>query len=253
MSDVALVILAGGKGTRIQKDVGNDLPKALQPLNGKPLIKHLLENIKDAPIQRPPIIVIGFKGEKVQEELGSEFQYVWQLEQLGTGHATAQARSALEGKAKHVLVLYGDHPNIPQEVIEKIVRTHLGDNNTLTLATTIVPDFHGLHAGLKSYGRIKRNPFGEIVRIIEFKDATEEERDIKEVNPGYGCYRADWLWENLDKIENNNAQGEYYLTDLLELAIEQGERVEGVLIDPICALGVNTMEELARLEKLLVS
>jgi len=251
MSDVALVILAGGKGTRMQKNMKNSLPKVLQPICEKPLVQHLIDNVKGAPIQWPPILVVGYKGKKVEDALGPDFKYVWQHEQLGTGHATAQARDVLEGYAKHVLILYGDHPFVPRSVVEKIVKTHLSDENTLTLATTVVGEFIDDFSGLKHYGRIVRNPFGEVVRIVEYKDASEEDREIKELNPGYYCARASWLWENLEKIENDNSQGEYYLTDLLELAIDQGERVEGVPIDPMCALGVNTVAELNRLEKIM--
>lgn len=248
---VGLVILAAGKGKRMQEEAGNELPKVLQPLRGKPLIRHLIDGLKGAPVMWPPVIVIGYKGEMVQQELGPEFTYVWQEEQLGTGHATSQARQALDGKADHVLVLYGDHPLVPLSVVKAIVEAHTEHDNTLTLATATVPDFEDWRVGLLTYGRIVCDDKGKPARIIEYKDATEAERAIRTVNPGYYCFRAEWLWSHLEQLKNENAQGEYYLTDLLGMAIAEGERVEAVPIDPRAALGVNTVTELKRLEELV--
>lgn len=248
---VALVILAGGKGKRMQEEAGNDLPKVLQPLNGKPLIRNLIDGLVGAPVMWPPVMVIGYKGEMVQQELGPEFTYVWQKEQLGTGHAALQARSLLEGKAEHVLVLYGDHPFVPLSVVETIIAAHTEHGNTLTLATATVPNFEDWRAGLLTYGRIVCDDEGKPLRIIEYKDATDAERAIRTVNPGYYCFRADWLWPHLEQLKNENAQGEYYLTDLLGMTMAEGERVGAVPIDPKSALGVNTVAELKRLEELV--
>lgn len=235
----------------MQEDLGNSLPKVLQPLRGAPLVSHLIHSVEDAPVQWPPIIVVGYKGEMVQAALGAEFKYVVQKEQLGTGHAAAQARATLEGKAEHVLVLYGDHPHIPLAVVKKIIATHKKQNNTITLATTTGSDFNEWREQLKYYGRVIRDGAGAIVKIVEFKDASAAEREILEVSPSYFCFRAEWLWGHVDKLKNDNAQKEYYLTDLLGMAIDEGERVESVPIDPMVALGANTAEELKRLEVLL--
>ncbi|MEK7532201.1 MAG: NTP transferase domain-containing protein [Patescibacteria group bacterium] len=248
---VGLVILAAGKGKRMQEEAGNELPKVLQPLHGKPLIRHLIEGLRGAPVMWPPVIVIGFKGELVERELGPEFTYVRQEEQLGTGHATLQARPALEGKVEHVLVLYGDHPLVPLSVVEAIVMAHVEHDNTLMMATVTVPDFEDWRVGLLTYGHIVCDDAGKPTRIIEYKDATEAERAIRTVNPGYYCFRAEWLWPHLEQLKNENAQGEYYLTDLLGMAIAEGARVETVGIDAKAALGVNTVAELKRLEGLV--
>ena len=248
---VGLVILEAGKGKRMQEEAGNELPKVLQPLRGKPLIRHLIEGLRGASVIWPPIIVIGYKGEMVEQELGPEFSYVWQKDQLGTGHATLQARQALEGKAEHVLVLYGDHPLVPLSVVEAIATAHVEHGNTLTFATVTVLDFEDWRAGLLTYGHIICNDDEKPVRIVEYKDATEAERAIRTVNPGYYCFRASWLWPHLEQLQNKNVQGEYYLTDLLGMAIAEGERIEAVPIDPKAALGVNTVTELKRLEELV--
>lgn len=247
-SHVALVILAAGKGARIQKDLGNALPKVLQPLRGKPLIRHLLENVAGAPVAWPPVIVIGYQGEMVERELGPDFIYVWQREQLGTGHAVMQARSVLLGKATDVVVLYGDMPYVGRSVVEQLVAAHHAHENTLTFVSATIPDFLDWRSGFMSYGRVVRNEQGAVVRIVEYKDANEEERAILEVNTGAACYRAEWLWEHLEQLRNNNAQGEYYLTDILAMALVEDERVETISVAPRVALGVNTAEELKRLE-----
>lgn len=250
---VALVILAGGKGKRMQEETGDDLPKVLQPFRGKPLIRHLLDGLRavDASIAWPPVIVIGYGGELVQKELGSEYQYVRQKEQLGTGHATLQARLVLEGKAEHVLVLYGDHPLVPVAVANTIATTHLAHNNTVTLATVTVDNFDDWRVGLMNYGRMVRDADGNLEKIVEYKDAIDAERAALEVNPGYYCFRASWLWPHLEQLQNVNAQGEYYLTDLVGMAMREGERVETVPIAPRAALGVNTLSDLKRIEALL--
>lgn len=248
---VALVILAAGEGKRMREAVKNDLPKVLQPLRGKPLISHLIDGLQGAHVTWPPVIVIGYKGEKVQQELGPHYIYVWGKKLLGTGYAVLQTRTALEGKADHIVVLYGDHPLVPLTVVNAIVAAHVEHDNTITLATATVPDFDDWRAGLASYGRIIRDGNGKPQKIVEYKDATDEERAIREVNAGYYCFRASWLWSHLEQLQNNNAQGEYYLTDLLGVAIAEGERVEAVPIDPKAALGVNTFEDLRRVEGLV--
>ncbi|MBF8280468.1 MAG: UDP-N-acetylglucosamine diphosphorylase/glucosamine-1-phosphate N-acetyltransferase [Candidatus Magasanikbacteria bacterium] len=247
-ADVGIVILAGGKGKRMQIE---DLPKVLVPLYGEPLIKHLLHSIEACVVKSAPIIIIGYKGEMVREALGPHYTYVEQKEQLGTGHALLQARGACEKKYQHVVVLYGDMPHVPADVVDQLVTKHKTSGAVLTMMTATVPDFNDWRVAFSYMGRIVRDANGKILRDVERKDAIEEELEIKEVNPSYYCFRADWLWPNLARLKNNNAQGEYYLTDLLEMAIEQGEKVESISIEPLSALGVNTPEELAIVRKML--
>ncbi len=246
--NVALIIVAAGRGARIQKDLGNALPKVLQPLHGKPLIRHLLDAVAGAPVVWPPVIVIGYQGEMVEQALGPNYTYVWQREQLGTGHAVMQARSVLSGTATDVVVLYGDMPRIGRAVIEQLVTAHRAHENTLTFVSANVRDFLDWRSGFMSYGRVVRNEQGTVARIVEYKDASVKEREIGEVNTGAACYRAEWLWKHLEQLRNDNAQGEYYLTDILAMALAEGERVETISVDPRVALGVNTAEELQRLE-----
>lgn len=251
LHNVAIVILAAGKGTRMQNGNGG-LPKVLTPLYGQPLISHLLHSIESCRVERPPTIVVGHQAELVKEKLGPHYEYVEQKEQLGTGHAVMAAREALEGKVEHVLVLYGDHPHLPCQVIDDLLDLHLGYGNAVTMATTRVPDFTGWHERLLTYGRIIRGPKkGKdhyILRIVEYKDATEEERAITELNPGYYCFEANWLWEHLDAVQNKNSANEYYITDLIAMAIEEGVNIGAHEIKPLEAAGVNSMEELKALE-----
>ncbi len=230
-----------------------DVPKVLVPLYGKPLISHLLHSIESVHADSNPIIVVGYKGDEVKAALGPSYQYAVQEPQLGTGHAVMQARTIADAKYDHVVVLYGDHPHVPASVINELIDTHLKNQATLTLMTAEFPDFEDWRAGVYSYGRVVRDVNGNIARIVEKKDATPEELEIKELNPAYFCFRADWLWENLSKLENHNAQKEYYLTDMLEMAIQEGEKIASFKGDPMAALGVNTKEELERMEKLLAA
>lgn len=242
---IGIIILAGGKGTRM--DVG-ELPKVLVLLYGRPIITHLLHSIEAVHADTNPIIVIGYQAEKVKEALGAGFRYAVQTKQLGTGHAAMQARPLAEGQYDHIVVLYGDHPHVPAEVINELIATHLRERATLTMMTVTVPDFEKWRAALYHYGRVVRDAAGNVVRIVEKKDAMPAELEIKELNPSYFCFRAEWLWENLSKLQNNNVQKEYYLTDMLEMAIKSGQKVASFAGDPLVALGVNTKEELRLVE-----
>lgn len=242
-----LVILAAGKGKRMN----SDLPKVLLPLNGKPLLRYLLESVSKSSLVNRPTIVVGVGSGLVKKEAGPQYQYVVQEKQLGTGHAVLCTEESLRGKAENIMVLYGDHPLVDSETIDKVVRAHRKGGNVLTMATAKVKDFNDWRAGFFDYGRILRNGEGEIKRIVEKKDATEEELKTTEVNPSYFCFRADWLWEKLKLITTDNAQHEYYLTVLPKMAWDEGLPVTTVSIDPVAALGTNTPDQLAVLEKIL--
>lgn len=247
MDKVQIIILAAGLGKRMQN---KELPKALVLLRGKPLISYLLDSIEKSGVCDKPVIVVGKGADLVKKELGSTYTYVPQAEQLGTGHAVMCAKDKLESKCQNILVLYGDQPLITSETINRLVDTHLADGQVLTIGTVKVPDFNDWRAGFYDFGRINRDAAGNMIGIVEKKDATAEQWNIKEINPGYYCFKADWLWQNLDKLKNNNAQKEYYLTDLISLACEQRQKIETVAVEPKEALGVNTEEQLVLLEKL---
>ena len=236
-----IIILAGGKGNRMQ----SELPKVLIPLRGMPIIAHLLREVDRSGIDPRPVVVVGQGADAVKRALGSGYDYVIQESQLGTGHAVQCAEGALAGKADAVIVLYGDHPFVSAATITKLRELHEREGCVLTMMTVRVPDFDDWRKVLYDFGRIIRDNSGRILRDVEKKDATPEELAVKEVNPSFFCFRASWLWENLRKLKNENAQHEYYLTDLVRIAIDEGERIASMDIDPRESIGVNTPEHLA--------
>jgi bifunctional UDP-N-acetylglucosamine pyrophosphorylase/glucosamine-1-phosphate N-acetyltransferase len=238
---IKVVILAAGKGKRME----SDLPKVLAPLKGKHMIKHVLESVQKA-LDEKPIAIVGHKAELVQSELGDLCFYVLQKKQLGTGHAVSCARGKCEN-ADDIMILSGDQPFIKAETIKNLIGKHLASGAKVTFTTAVVPDFLGWRKGFLNYGRILRKD-GKVIGIREFKDATEKEKEMKEVNAGCYIFDAKWLWKNLKKIKNENAQNEYYLTDLFHIASKNDEKIETIQIEPHEALGANTKEELEILE-----
>jgi len=245
-NNIKFVILAAGKGTRME----SDLPKALAPLVGKPMIVHLVESLRAVSMEKP-VVIIGHKGDLIRQELGDSAHYVLQNEPLGTGHALSQAQAAC-GSAKNIVVLSSDQPLIKSNTILECITRHNILNAKITFTTTEVNDFEDWRKYFLTHGRILRQD-NEVQGIREYKDATDEEKNIKEVNTGC-CYVFDsiWLWENIKNIKNTNAKGEYYLTDLIELASKQNHKIETLKIDAIEALGANSKEELEMLQKFAV-
>ncbi len=243
---IKIVILAAGKGVRMK----SKLPKALALLKGKHMIKHLLESVDQSGIDEKSIIVVGYEKELVMKELGDKYEYVIQEEQLGTGHAVFCAKRAC-GDAKHILVLSGDQPFIKTETIKNLLNKHLNSGAKITITTTELPDFEDWRQAFIKFGRVLRQDGKVIDR--EYKDASEEEKNIKEVNASCYVFDADWLWKNYKKVDRHqNSQKEYYLTDLWQIASENGDRVETLKIEPAEALGANTKEELEILERFAV-
>lgn len=242
-----MIVLAGGLGKRM----GGDLPKVLTPLNNTPIIRYLVTELAKLELAFPPTIVVGAKAEMVREYLGEGYHYVKQEEQLGTGHAVGCARRELEGTADTIVTLYGDHPLVTAAMVERLVARHREEQATMTLGVVRVPDFNDWRQALTNFGRVVRNADGSVGRIVEVKDATEEEKQITEVNPSYFCFSASWLWENITKLANTNAQQEYYLTDLLKAAFDQGCKVATIEIEPQEALGINTPQELAKVAEFM--
>ncbi len=244
--DTQIVILAAGKGKRMgQKEV----PKVLIPLKGKPVISYLLGEVaklKDVP---SPIIVVGYKSTAVKDVLGKDFRYALQRDQMGTAHAVWSAQSLIT--AKNVLVLYGDMPFISAINLKKLIRLHQGKQSVISMFTSFVPNFTGKNHHFLHFGRILRNEFDEIVKIQEYADATEEQRTIREINPGIYLFNAQWLWDNIDKIDNKNAQQEFYLTDIVEIAISGGLPVHSLTISPREIFGINTLVQLEQAEKFI--
>lgn len=245
-NETKIIILAGGKGTRM----GGDLPKVLMQVNGKSMIEHVLESVNKSKIDTKPTIIVGYKKELVIGKLGNKYHYINQEEQLGTGHAVSLAKKYLKNKANNIIVLYGDHPLISIETIKKINDKHLKSKKKITMATVKLKNFEDWRVNFLGFSRVIRDKNGKIIRTVEKKDSTEEERKIKEVNPCYFCFDSTWLWQNLEKLENNNAQKEYYLTDLIKIATTEGIDIESIEIDAHEALGANSKEELEILKKL---
>lgn len=241
-----IIILAGGKGVRMKSDE----PKALVMLKNKPLIKHILDTISTLHLPIKPIIVVCHKKERIKEILGDSLVYAEQESPLGTGHAVASAKNSVHPSHKIVLILSSDQPLISKETIEHLLKKHEEKKPTITIATVTVPDFEEWRSVLRHFGRIIRGNDGLVDSIVEFKDATEKEKLIKELNPAVYAFDSDWLWKNIDLIKNDNVQGEYYLTDLIKIAREQNKKIEAVSVENVIeGLQPNTKQELEILEK----
>ena len=234
------IILAAGKGTRMK----SAHPKVLHKVAGKPMISHVLRAAKEAGSERA-IAVIGYGSEEVRSQIGNEAEFALQQEQLGTGHAVRQVQPLLEGYDGAVMVLCGDTPLLTGELLRRLYDSHLESGAKATVLTAIMPDATG-------YGRIVRESDGSVSKIVEHKDATIEERDIKEINSGIYCFDSQSLFSALAEVTNDNAQGEYYLPDVLAILKGRGEKIWAVATaDYEATLGINSREQLAAAEKVL--
>lgn len=233
---LAAVILAAGQGTRLK----SALPKVLHRLGGQPLVRHAIAAAQ-AVTGAPPVLVVGHGAEAVRAELGETVRYAVQAEQLGTGHAVRQAEALLRGQCRRVLVTYADMPLLRAETLQRLVDVQDRNPGPLTLLTVRAPE-------LKDFGRIVRDAQGRVVAIVEAAQATPEQLAIPEVNPGAYCFDADWLWDALARLPLS-PKGEYYLTDLVGMAIAEGRPVEAVLADDVAeTIGINTRAQLAEAE-----
>ena len=240
MSDLVTVILAAGKGTRMK----SSLPKVLHRVGGKSMLQHVLDAASEAGAKRN-IVVVGFGGEQVKEAIGAQAEFVVQAEQLGTGHAVQQTAGLLQGETGTVMVLCGDTPLLTGELLKKLYDAHKEAGAKATVLTAIMPDAAG-------YGRIIRTATGTVEKIVEHKDATEEERRVQEVNSGIYCFEAKDLFQALSEVTCDNAQGEYYLPDVLEILRNKGEKIWAVAADDYeSTLGINSRVQLSGAEKIL--
>ncbi len=234
------VILAAGKGTRMK----SDLPKVLHPLLGKPMVSFVTCACKKAGVLRT-LLVVGYRADLVRDTLGPGYEYVAQEEQLGTGHAMMIASEKLKGFTGNVLVLVGDAPFLTGDVLKKLLRHHAKTGASATLMTALMDP-------PPAYGRILRDDRGRVIRIVEERDATPEEKKITEVNTSHYCFDAGDLLPLLPSLTNHNDQKEYYLTDVISMLAAAGKRVESMTIeDPNILRGINSRRELSEAAALL--
>ena len=234
--NLEVVILAAGLGTRMKSGTIKILHRAA----GRPIIDYVLDLAADLS-PNPPVMVIGYQREAVQKSVGDRARYAVQEQQLGTGHAVLQAASLVD-PGRRVMILSGDVPLTRIETLRRLLEVHEREGNALTLLT-MKPDDPAM------YGRIVRDDNDAVRRIVEVKDATDEEKQIREVNAGIYVFNGEHLFENLRNLRPENAQKEYYLTDLLSVIRDAGHRVGAVVADdPVEAVGVNSRQELAQVE-----
>jgi bifunctional UDP-N-acetylglucosamine pyrophosphorylase/glucosamine-1-phosphate N-acetyltransferase len=242
MSDIHIVILAAGKGTRMK----SALPKVLHRAGGLPLIEHV---VRAAAVLSPrtTTVIVGHQAGLVEQATGERpgLHFARQEPQLGTGHALLQAEPALAGQTGTVVLLSGDVPLLRRDTLQGLVRTHAGSRAAATVLTAMMEDPHG-------YGRIVRDRAGRITAIVEHKDATPEQRRIAEINSGIYAFDLGPLFGALKEIGASNAQAEYYLPDLVTIYRSRGLTVETMVAgDPQEILGVNSRKELADVTTIL--
>ncbi len=247
-SNTQIVILAAGLGTRMSRPY----PKTLVSILDKPIIKYLLASIAESEITSKPLVVVGYLREEMMRVLGDQVEYAIQEKPLGTGDAVKQALKKIDPHVKNIIVLYGDHAFVKSETLKRLLKRHEETSAKISLMTLTLPDFSEWRSVFSHFGRIIRNQDKKIERIVEMKEATEEEKKILEVNPAYFCFDMEWLKENINKINNYNHKKEYYLTDLVGIAMKHGQVVESVSVrEPIEGIGVNTPQELEIAGKIL--
>ncbi len=254
MDTYAAIVLAAGKGTRMR----STLPKVLHQIAGLPLLAYVLnaiDSVASTDIFSPlvstttshrPIVVLGHEAQQVEDQFGARCHYAFQEEQLGTGHAVLAAEHtvlALHPIPQTILVCYGDTPLISAQILARVLLEHITSAATLTFLTAIT--------GYPSdFGRVVRDAHGNVQAIVEMKRATEEQKLINEVNSGVYCFDQKWLWPALHRLPKN-ASGEYYLTDLVEMASAQGCKITTVSGSLDETIGINDRVQLAAAERLL--
>lgn len=243
-NSLSAIVLAAGKGTRMK----SDLPKVVHEVGGRPMVCAVVDACLAAGCSRV-VAVVGYKQELVRAALasyGSKIEFVVQDEQLGTGHAVMCAAPAFAKQSQeaghNTFVLAGDGPLIRPATLRKVLERHTSAHAAATMATSVIDDPTG-------YGRIKRDPSGTFLRIVEQKNCTPEELKIREVNPSYYCFDVRSLFAALKNVKRNPVSNEYYITDVPELLLAEGRRVEVIdAVPPEDILSINTLEELAKVD-----
>ncbi|WP_214701490.1 MULTISPECIES: bifunctional UDP-N-acetylglucosamine diphosphorylase/glucosamine-1-phosphate N-acetyltransferase GlmU [unclassified Exiguobacterium] len=234
------VILAAGKGTRMK----SKLYKVLHPVLGKPMVEHVVDQLDQIGVSRQ-IVIVGHGAEAVQDTLGTRVEYAVQEEQLGTGHAVQMAEAELAGKSGATLVVCGDTPLLTAETLEALLAHHEAQQAKVTVLTAIADDATG-------YGRVVRGEDGNVTKVVEHKDASEAELAINEINTGTYVFDNELLFDALKQVGNNNAQGEYYLPDVISIAKEAGEVVAAHIAPTFDeTIGVNDRVALSQAEAIM--
>lgn len=234
MANLVAVILAAGKGTRMR----SKYPKVLHKVGGKPMLQHVIDAATVAGCDEK-VVIVGHEAELVEKMVGSQGKIALQAEQLGTGHAVMQTAEALKGFTGTALILCGDTPLLEGEKLKKFCEAHKASGAAATVLTAVMDDPFG-------YGRIVRDEKGNVQAIVEQKDATEAQKAIKEINTGIYCMECPLMFDVLATLTNDNAQGEYYLTDVLEKLNQAGQKVGGVVTeDSDMVMGINSRKQLS--------
>ncbi len=230
------LILAAGKGTRMR----SDLPKVLHLLSGRPVLSYVLD-VAESIGSEETVVIVGYGADSVREAFPNrDLVFVEQHLQLGTGHAVLQARACFLDYEGLVVILCGDVPLIRPETISDLVSRHQTDQSILTVLTAVLDD-------PGTYGRIVKSDDNRVTRIVEQRDATEAQRYIREINSGIYCVDSRFLFSAVEEIGRSNAQGEYYLTDIVGIAVAKGYRVGALVVeDALEVMGINTPDDLDR-------
>ncbi|TGB00819.1 bifunctional UDP-N-acetylglucosamine diphosphorylase/glucosamine-1-phosphate N-acetyltransferase GlmU [Halobacillus salinus] len=240
MTNRYAVVLAAGQGTRMK----SKLYKVLHPVCGKPMVQHVVDQLNTLELNEL-ITVVGFGAEKVQDQLGDASHYVVQEEQLGTGHAVLQAEDILADKEGTTVVVCGDTPLLTGETLQKLLDHHDSEQAKATILTAHADDPNG-------YGRVIRGGNGQVERIVEQKDASDEEQAIQEINTGTYCFDNQALFQALQNVSNDNVQGEYYLPDVVEILKNESETISAYQTPDFSeSLGVNDRVALSKAETLM--
>jgi bifunctional UDP-N-acetylglucosamine pyrophosphorylase/glucosamine-1-phosphate N-acetyltransferase len=242
--DLATIILAAGKGTRMK----SDLVKVLHPLLGVPMLSYPIELSLNGINSGKTIVVVGYQGERIRAHFTDDrLTFIDQGDPLGTGHAVLCVEKHLKGFKGTVLILYGDVPSLKEDTLRRFIDFHKGNEGVITVMTTVLEDPTG-------YGRIVRADEGWVQRIVEDKDASPGEMSIKEINTGIYCVESPFLFEALKQVRQDNVQGEYYLTDIVAIANGQKRKVYAFVAEhPAEVVGINTRVDLAKADEIMRS
>jgi len=240
MKELKAIILAAGEGTRMK----SKMSKVLHKVMNKAMVQRVVDVAKKSGANELAVIV-GYKAEKVKENISAEgIKFFVQQQQLGTGHAVMQAIDFINDKDDYI-ILYGDTPLIREETLKNLIEFHEKNNNGVSIISAIVEDSAG-------YGHIIRDNNSNFLKNVEYKDCTEEEKDVKEINTGIYCYKGSSLKKALGNLKNDNIQGEYYLPDTLEIILKSGEKVDAMTKGDVSEFfGVNSRAQLAIAEEIL--